>query len=387
MTSAAHDELRNAVRALLMRPLMAAGDEALPAVRRHADALREWFRREAGWSLVVERDGARLYKRVADTGDATRGIAGLDRDRYVLLSLTCAVLERSEAQISLHQLGERLLREAAEPTLAARGFHFALGTPGQRRDLVVVCRTLMSLGVLDRVAGDEEGYVAGRPPAQGDALYDVRRRALAAMLAAARGPSTWPAHGAPASLEARLAALTDEVIADSDEARRTALRHRLARRLLDDPVLFVDELGDAERAYFLNQRGTMAARLAEMTGLSPEHRAEGTALTDTDAALSDLALPAEGTEAHATLLIAGYLAARLRSGAETTAVDDIAAFIAAGRERYGRYWRKSAREAGSEHELAAIASQRLEALALLRRDGGLVHARPALARYALAEPT
>ncbi|MDE2396821.1 MAG: TIGR02678 family protein [Burkholderiales bacterium] len=366
-----------------MTPLMGRGHEALPAVRRQAEALREWFQREAGWPLAVERDGARLYKRPADTADATRGIEGFDRRRWVLLCLACAVLERSEAQISLHQLGERLLREAAAPELEALRFRFALDSPTERRDLVAVCKTLLGLGVLERVAGDEQGFVAGH--AQGDALYDVRRRALAGLLAAARGPSTWPAEAAPTTLAERLAALVVEPAVDSEEGRRSALRHRLARRLLDDPVLYLEDLDEAERAYFANQRGVMAARLAEATGLGVEQRAEGTALTDADAALSDVALPAEGTEAHAALLIAGWLAARLRAGQGETEAEEAAAHLAALRERHGRFWRKSAREAGSEHELAATALARLAELSLLRLEGSRVLARPALARYAVED--
>jgi uncharacterized protein (TIGR02678 family) len=375
------DEFRSAVRALLTTPLLGRGHAALPAVRRHAESLRDWFQREAGWPLVVERDGARLYKRPADGRDATRGLPGFDRGRYVVLCLACAVLERSEAQISLHQLGERLLREAA----ALPGFRFALDSQPERRDLVAVCKALLAFGVLERVAGDEEGWIAGR--ARGDALYDVRRRPLAGLLAAARGPSAWPAEAAPVTLEERLAALGDEPAIDSDESRRTAARHRLARRLLDDPVLYLDELDEADRAYFVNQRGAMAARLGEATGLAPEQRAEGTALTDIDAELSDVTLPGEGTEAHATLLVAGWLAARLHAGHGEADAADAAVFIAGARERYGRFWRKSARETGGEHELAAIALQRLEALALVRRDGRRVFARPALARYAVDAPT
>src|SRR6266481_4570925 len=109
------DELRGALRALLMTPLMGAAHEEFTAVRRHAERLREWFARETGWTLNVERDGARLYKRPADLADATRGLPGYDRRRYVLLCLACAVLERADPQITLRLLGERLLTLAADP--------------------------------------------------------------------------------------------------------------------------------------------------------------------------------------------------------------------------------------------------------------------------------
>ncbi|MFT3721802.1 TIGR02678 family protein [Pseudorhodoferax sp.] len=383
------DERRQALRALLMTPLMTPAHEDFTAVRRHADELRTWFAREAGWPLHIERDCARLYKRPADLDDATRGLPGYERRRYVLLCLACAVLERAEAQITLRLLGDRLLALAAEPALQSRGFAFTLTAAHERRELVAVCRTLLALGVLQRVAGDEEGFV--REAAAGgdgaDALYDVQRRVLAGMLAAMRGPSTWPAGQMPVTLDERLASLVAEHVPDSDEGLRTALRHQLARRLLDDPVLYLDTLDDAQRAYFANQRGTMALRLCEATGLAAEQRAEGLALVDEDGALTDVAMPAEGTEAHATLLVAEFLAGRSRAGASPPASTpaDVAAFLAEARQRFGSYWRKSARESGTEHELARTALERLAQLRLVALVDGRVQPLPALARFALGD--
>lgn len=218
-------------------------------------ALRAWFARETGWALHIERDCARLYKRPADLRDASRGLAGGDRRRYVLLSLACAVLERADPQITLRLLGERLLTWAADPALASRGFRFELQAQHERRELVAVCRTLLDLGVLQRVVGDEDG------------------------------------------------------------------------------------------------------------------------------ALTDVAMPAEGTQAHATLLVAGFLAKR----AAPADVREVAAFLADARERYGSYWRKSARESGAEHELAQGALERLQRLQLIARDGDTLRPLPALARFAVGD--
>jgi uncharacterized protein (TIGR02678 family) len=242
------DDYCGALRALLMMPLMTSSHSDFAAVRRSAEALREWFAREAGWNLHIERDCARLYKRPANLLDATRGLPDYDRRRYVLLCLACAVLERADPQITLRVLGDRLLTLATEPTLASRGFTFTLQAPHERRELVAVCRTLLELGVLLRVAGDEEGYV--RYSADGaehlnDALYDVQRRVLAGVLAAVRGPSTWPSEEAPLGIDQRLHALVAEHVPDSDEGRRTAVRRDLTRRLLDDPVVYIDSLDSA----------------------------------------------------------------------------------------------------------------------------------------------
>lgn len=390
------DEFRIGVRALLMTPLMTPTHGDFSAVRRQADKLRDWFARETGWVLQVEREGARLYKRPADLLDATRGLETFDRRRYVLLCLACAVLERADPQITLHLLGERVMALAAEPTLAARRFGFTLRSAAERRELVAVCRCLLELGVLQRVAGDEDDFVRdhvgaasgdGSGNSQGDALYDIQRRALAGLFAAVRGPSTWAVEDAPMTLDERQRALVTEYLANSDEGRRTALRHALARRLLDDPVVYADDLDAETRAYFINQRGVMAARLCEATGLSAEQRAEGLALTDEAGTLTDVAMPAEGTEAHMTLLVAEYLAGcSRREGAGVVSTDEaIAACVRDATERFGRFWRKSAREPGAERELAQIALERLHKLHLIMRDTDRIRPLPAIARFALGD--
>lgn len=377
------EEREQALRALLMRPLMTANDPDFGLVRQHAEMLRGWLARETGWMLRVERDCARLYKLSADLRDGTRGAPGFDRRRYVLLCLVCAVLDRADRQITLKALGERLLELAAEPALEARGFVFTLAAMHERRELVHVCRTLLDLGVINRVAGEEEAYVHH----SGDALYDIARRALAGLLACTRGPSTFAQGAEPADLNGRLAALTDEYVSDDPEGQRTAIRHRLARRLLDDPVVYFDELSEAERDYLLNQRGVMAARLRAASGLEPELRAEGAALVDPLGELSDAALPAEGTVAHATLLIAQFLAARARAEPGRLASDsEIAAFLRRAADEYGRYWRKSARDPGAEADLTHEALARLAALKLVRRTQGVIEARPALLRFAFGGP-
>lgn len=389
---AQREEIQQAARALLMTPLIGPGHGDFAAVRRQANFLREWFSRETGWTLQIEREGARLYKRPADTSSSMRGFPDYDRRRYVLFCLACAVLERADPQITLRLLGEKLLALSTEPALVDLGFTFALAAQHERRELVAVCRTLLQLEVLQRVAGDEDAFVTASGE-QADALYDIQRRALAGIFAALRGPSTWPSAEAPATLDERLRGLTGEHVADSDEGRRTALRHQLARRLLDDPVVYLEELDDEARAYFVNQRGVMAARLCEITGLVAEQRAEGLALADEAGTLTDVAMPAEGTYAHVTLLVAEHLAWHYRrqhadealSVAQTHRVSDIATFLREAKDRYGRYWRKSAREAGSERELAAIAIERLEKLHLIRRKEDFVSALPALARFALGE--
>ena len=178
----------------------------------------------------------------------------------------------------------------------------------------------------------------------------------------------------------------------TNEARRNAIRHRLSRRLLDDPVLYADALDAETRAYFANQRGPMATRLCSAAGLSAEQRAEGLALVDEDGTLTDIAMPAEGTDAHVTLLVAELLASGYRNSrtqdvpVPVTTLAQVSAFVRRARERHGSHWRKSAREPGSEHELAAGALERLHKLQLIARSADEVRPLPALARFAVGAP-
>ncbi|GAA0922639.1 TIGR02678 family protein [Nonomuraea longicatena] len=362
---------RSALRALLMNPLLTDPDK-LPLVRQYAAELRDWLTRETGWRLAVDSEAARLFKTVPDTADATRparGRAGepYSRRRYVVLCLALAVLERADAQTTLGRLAEEVLDSAA-------GFAFTLDTRAERADLVAVVRTLLEWGVLRRVAGDEEAYLS----ATGDVLYDVRRKVLAGLLTGARGPSTITDEG----FEERLARLTAEPHADTDDLRNQALRRRLTRCLLDDPVLYYADLNEEELAYLTSQRHAIVRRIEQATGLVAEVRAEGIAMVDPEDELTDVRMPEQRTDGHVTLLVAERLA-ELGEDSRERLRDFVREQAAAHRS----YWRKGVTEAGAEDGLLAVALDKLAALRLITVDGDLVTGRPAIARFALDAPT
>jgi uncharacterized protein (TIGR02678 family) len=370
---------RRAARALLRRPLLTGTDEAFVLVRRHSQELREWFGRNTGWHLHVDSEVARLVKR-AGSDDATypardtRSRQPFSRRRYVLTCLALAALERGDAQVTLGRLAEDVVLGAADPRIAAAGLTFTLEGRSERADLVAVVRLLLGLSVLRRVAGDEDAFVKET----GDALYDVERRVLATLVAAPRGPST--VHGC--DFESRLAELAQELPATTDELRNRAVRYRLTRRLLDEPVLYFDELDAEERTYLAGQRSAITARIAELTGLVPEIRAEGIAMVDPADDLTDVRMPETGTEGHATLLLAEHLG---RRGACTTG--ELVTETGRNAAAHRAYWRRDTIEPAVQAELTQTAVERLVALRLVRRDGDTVTALPALARYAVDEPT
>jgi len=385
------EEQQRALRALLAQPLLNANHPAFSLIRRHQGDLREWLADNTGWQLQVDSDFARLYKRPADLDDPTRPAvtgtsaqrAPFNRRRYALLCLALGSLERGDHQITLGRLGDVLLQNATDPALEGAGLAFRLEGREDRRDLVATVRLLLELGVLSRVAGNEDEYV--RRGAEGDVLYDVHRRVLAALLATLRGPSLVALDAEAGDLAQRLHAIADPFVPDGHEAQNRALRHHLTARLLDDPVVYWDELSDDARTYLKSQRAAITRRISAATGLVAEIRAEGVAMVDPQQALTDRHIPSEGTEGHATLLVASYLAERDLHEAVT--VEHLAEQIAEWRAQYRGYWRRNAQEPGAELPLARYAVAQLRGLKLIAvdREGG-VYPCPALARFAVEAP-
>ncbi len=376
------DALHRAARILLKRPIVrAAQREDFRAVRARLAELRTWFDANTGWRLHADSELIRLHKEPAAPDDATRpardprNTNAFGRRRYVLFCLALAALERADAQIPLGRLAEQVLLLANGPALAEGEIEFDLGARDQKADLVAVVRLLLLWGVLVRVAGDEDEYVRGT----GDVLYDVSRRVLSQLLVGRRGPSTIRG----GTFDERLNMLAVTEFSDASDLVNRRIRHRLTRQLLDDPVLYLDELSAQEGEYLRRQRSAITRRITELTGLVPEIRAEGIAMVDVDDDLTDVKMPDTGTVGHCTLLLAEHLAAEHE---RAHAVEELERLTRELAQRHRSYWRKSATDPGAEVGLTDAALDRLTALRLITRAGDRVRALPALARFAVAEP-
>lgn len=382
-------ERRRAVRALLRNPLLTPRDAEYALVRKHAGHLAQWFAREAGWPLHADPGVARLRKVPGALGDGSRAASVKDggararqpfsRRRYVLACLALAALERAEAQVTLGWLVDRVVAFAADEEITRAGIAFTMEDRDERGDLVAVAQLLLSIGVLVKVAGDEQAFVNR----SGDALYDVDRRVLAVLLSTRRGPSLVAAD----DHDARLTAVTEDRVPDTEDGRNRMIRHTITRRLLDDPVLYYADLTSEQRAYLDTQRGPLLKRLTEATGFLAEVRTEGIALVDPTREATDFGMPEEGTEGHATLLLAEYLSERLQAGEEAVRVAAAERRMAELIGEHKAHWRKNVRDPGAERALTAHALHRLAALGLMRWHGDEVTPLPALARFGYLEPT
>lgn len=382
LEDAARARRRRAVRYLLTHPIVLAErePEVFSDLRAEGEELGRWFADKLGWALHVDHAAglARLYKRPA-VPDATRparrpGKAPFDRRRYVLLASALAALDASGGQTTLRWIADEIRSRMADDGLAP----FDPDERAERLAFVDVLRFLEELGVLTARDGEADAYAQKR---DSDALYDVRERVLAHLVAAPIPP---------ALAESAASVATDSTYPDSDDGRTLRARHAVFRRLLEEPVVYFEELAPAERDYLAQAAGHVYAELDERAGLAVERRAEGIAGVDPVGEVTDDRFPdASSTPKHAALLLVEWFADLGRDGrrlvTHAECVDRTAELHRTYAERCN--WAKAYGDgrAGLER-LAADALGLLSAFALVRpRDGGW-ELRAALARFAPEAP-
>lgn len=372
----AQDERRRALRALLASPLRTASQdpEIFTAVCRHAEALTSWFDETAGWKLAVDPAAgfARLFKTPPPKAGRrelrSRTHVPFDRRRYALLSLALAALSETSGQVTVRRLADLVL----DASRAEKGVEpFEPDRFSERRAFVDALLWLCEIGVLTLRDGDADAYVQG---AGGDALYDVNDRLVVHLLATPVPPSRVSEPGE----------LSRETYPDTDEGRRRRARHEVMRTLLDEPVLYLEDLSDEGRAWLDSARSWLYARLRDDAGFEVERRREGLATVDPAGEVTDERFPdGNSTVRHAALLLAEPLAApeRRAAGLLDVEIERLTALLI---ESYGKDCGWSEEYRGDPAGAARLAR---EAMALLERFGLALYrdgrwlARPALARF------
>jgi uncharacterized protein (TIGR02678 family) len=378
------EEVAHAIRALLATPFLTAErDEAVfDIVRRRHDRLAAWFDRNCGWRLHVDvrQQYARLVK-VGDRPDPSRPArrqrstrAPFDRRRYALLCVVAAELLAAPATTIGLLAGRVTEATAADAELPT----FDPTRREERAAFVDALTFLERYHAVRAVDGLTDSFVDA---ADVKVLYRVDTGRLLRLLAAPVPPSRVEGFDLAALLREQRYGDAPDPHAEVAEAQRNLwLRHSVTRRLLDDPVLYYDELSDAQRAYLATPTGRRITRQAvKEAGLVLEERAEGMLLVDPDAIATDDRFPEERNHAkHAALLLLDRLVAA--DGAVADA--DLVAYVAQLLERFPA-WAKTYQSQGGAARLAADAIDVLCGFGLARRTAGEVRARPAAVRYAL----
>lgn len=369
-------EREQAARALLMSPLLTdeRDRESFTLVRRHGDWLSERFRHLLGYRLAIRGEHARLYKRPRTAypdrparirpGSAQPGPedtwAPFTRRHYVLLALALAMLEahrgRSQALIG------GLAGEVASLGLEL-GLRVNFGRRDERKAFADALELLCRLGVLRQRDGSREAFVA-RDEAREEALFDIE-------------------HARLGDLKATPLALTDvehveELLAEdyhaTEDGQRARRRHRIARTLVEEPVLYMQDLAQDEQDSYRSQRHRLEPELEALTGLQAERRAEGSALVGSRG-LSDVRFPTRSTESLLALLACERLRALAHeTGRNPLPRTDVDAMFASLRDRLGL-------EAGAELDRAALALLQAHGL-IAPEDPAQVRVLPAAARFA-----
>jgi uncharacterized protein (TIGR02678 family) len=301
------EEFQEAARTLLAHPLVTTSypnPETLPRVRRWETTLRNEFERLTRWRLEMAPTCARLVQRRVEPSPRRPAMvtaAGgerlprpFGRLDYVLLCLVLAALHGEGGQTTIRRLVEGVMRVRAGDESIPVDF----GRVEYRRAFVHAVGYLERLGVL-RTAPDGE-TVAFIDDEEADALYTIDHDAARRMLGAT---PAWidPQRGLEQFGEERY----------PPGAGDAPLRHRLARRMLDEPAVYHDELPADEHDHLAERRARLIGDLERLTGCEVEVRAEGLALIDSagQPRLNDQPFPGTGVVNNVALLLADALVA------------------------------------------------------------------------------
>lgn len=373
----AGDELRRAVRAALAEPIAGAGSPTVGLVRRHRGELTRFFADELGYRLDATRPGVVRLAKLPGPGHEPRGLSTrtgrpFDGRRYALACLVLASAEGAGERTTLARLfSDVSLRAATIDGLAWRS-----DVAADRRVFIHAVQAAVDLGVLELADGDEERFARGDPG--GDALYRIDRERLALL----------PTAPQPPSLAGGADDVAREAYPDTEDGRARRRRHRVTRALVEQPVVYRDDLADDERDYLVNQRGRLERLLAGRVGLTLEVRAEGWVAVDEAGELTDLRWPDYGAANTTALRLCDELRSRRARGEPALwPWVEVVAFTRGLAADYAGAWKQGTDTDAGAELLATEAVGVLVAARLVARSPDGIAARPAAARYAAAPAT
>jgi uncharacterized protein (TIGR02678 family) len=357
-------ERRTAARLLLREPLVTpeTHPEEFPLIRRHADDLTRQFGQLLGYRLIVEPGFARLLKAGLGRNSGRwleRGSGAPFTPRtYAYLALALSVLVTAPEQLLLSEIVTRTRAAAAEAGVD-------LGEPNrivERRALVAALKQLMTWHVLSEDEGSVESY-SGDDGAE--ALLTVDREIARRLVSGPIGRASSPG----------------ELIELAAASEHAGPRHTVRRRLVETPVVYVDELTDEQRDWLRRNQRREQRTFEEFCGLDAEIRAEGVALLDPAGELSDIEFPGTGTVPWAALLVLDRLVAEPPpDGGSADLSGRIESVLAELVERHHKAWAE--RYTGSPELLCQAVTDLLSRMRLIDRSGdGRLRLLAAAARY------
>lgn len=354
-------ELRAAARHLAAHPLVLSESDpdTFRLVRRYEHDLDRWFTQRFGYRLEVTADTARLFKstlvarRRALCTAADPGRPFSVRE-YTMLALALAAVAAGPSVISLRDLLHEIRSAATEAGVSVTE------AASDRRALVAALKWMISHGAAREEHDQVDRY---KSDSEADAVLRIRpdRVALLPLPALARSE-------------------TVEDLLDRSEQRQSSLRAWMRSALLEEPVLYRNDLSDDEWTELRRRLGEESSIFDEMFGLRLEARAEGVAAIDPEEGLTDSRFPTSGTVGQAALLLIDRLVAAEHNPVERSVAVTAVAELAEIHRVQSRHW---AQIADDPERLTGDVLELLQDHRLAQASDDMIELLPAAWRYAV----
>lgn len=374
------EERRECAGALLNRPWIAKDDdpELFQRIKAHYDWLRDWFRETCGFPLLLTRTFVKLEK-VPEKAYSWMGIESFSHPRdYGLLMYALWFLEGKgeHEQFLLSDLAEEVRDHLLTEQIDCdwRNYYHRLA-------MARALRQLRDWSVLIALDGEENEWAQN---SEQNVLYEC---STLVRYVVRRFTHDVTSCDKPEQLAV-------SQYPETEAGRRERLRHRVYRRLLQEPVVLDAEWSDEERQYVLTQRRSIIERLRQI-GFEAVRYREGLLVTYPEASgdlalfpspqgISDICLRLACT-VRQRLLDPAYMFTVEEDGRVSLSWSELEQLLYELKEQDGAYWGKKHREASSTQLARETANHLFLWKLAVPREGG-VFLEPTFGRWEAMYP-
>lgn len=373
------EEKQKCAQVLLNRNWITKEDdpELFQAVKSHYDVLRDWFQEHCGFALLVTRQFAKLEK-IPGQAIAWMGFATFQQTRDYALFTYCLWYLEGKGEADQFLLTEMV--EEIREHLVSQDIFLDWTLYEHRLSMARALKLLKETGVLTAVDGDEWEW-ARSGTEESNVLYESSPWSRYVLRRFPRDLTTFT----------DIRALAEEVYAETPEGQLKKRRHRIYRRLLQEPVVYDWEWTEEEKYYVLTQRRSILDQLENMFGLEGQRYREGLVFFNPEVSGEALLFPTAKGISDLALLLGGELRRMLAAGHAGVFLDergrvqlnwvDLEGIILRLREKHRDYWSKQHRQA-TARELGAELMEHLAEWGLGgREDHQTLWIYPGLARW------
>ncbi|MCW2277667.1 TIGR02678 family protein [Heliophilum fasciatum] len=331
-------------QALLNRPWISKEDdpELFQAIKQHYEELRSFFQEYCDLVLIVTRYMAKLDK-YPTVAHPWMGFEEFTHCRDYTLFAFCLWYLEGKGELEQFLLTDMI--EEIRDYLAGvdRDIDIDWNVYDHRLSMARALRKLRDLSIVTAVDGDETEW-SRSGNGEHNVLYECGRAQSFLLRRFPRDLTTYTS----------IASLGEGDYADTDEGRVRRRRHRVFRRLIQEPVVYDGDWTDDERQYVLTQRRYLLEALEKHLGLTGQRYREGLLVFHPELSGEALLFPTGKAISDIAVLFAGELRRRRAQGKPVgydeggrliVTCQEVETVLHHLRERHGRLWGKTQREA------------------------------------------